>query len=126
MIKAIVAIIFMAGAFSLAALPAQARQTGWVSGFEWSRIARTLSSKGEMPVSVQCRDRKAAGLTLNSGEANVRIEKNIKGIKWHWAYGDRVNAVKPKLEKQGYKMVSYSEYTRASGLKVRCAIWHKR
>ena len=121
-----VAVLLIAAAVSLAALPAQARQTGWISGFEWSRIARALTDKGEMPVAVECRDRKSAGLTLTSGEANVRIEKNTDGIKWHWAYGDRVNVVKPKLERDGYKMVSYSEYTRASGLKVRCAIWHKR
>ena len=121
--------LLLTAALTIAVFPvtsAEARQTGWINGFEWFRIAKTLSAKGEMPVSVKCKDSGSKGLTYKSGVANVRIEKNPNHIKWYWAFGNRVAAVKPKLEKQGYKLVSYSAYRRSSGLKVPCAIWHKK
>lgn len=105
---------------------AQARQTGWVNGYEWVRIAKTLRARGEMPMSVECKDSNTVGLSRASGLANVRIEKNTQGLKWYWAFGDRVARDGPKLAKAGYKLVSRSEYRRASGLKVPCAIWHKK
>ncbi len=105
---------------------AQARQTGWINGYEWVRIAKTLRARREMPVSVECKDSDTIGLSRASGLANVRIEKNTQGLKWYWAFGDRVAKDGPKLTKAGYKLVSRSEYRRASGLKIPCAIWHKR
>lgn len=104
---------------------AHARSTGWVDGYEWVRIARTLSKNNEMPVSIVCKDTGTTDLTWKSGIAKVEIQKNPKNIKWHWAFGDSVGIVKPRVERDGFKLVSYSEFRRASGLKVACAIWHK-
>lgn len=120
--------IALAGATSIACLlvvQAEARSTGWVDGNEWKRISRTLAKNGEMPVSVVCKDTKNAELSFESGVAKVEIQKNPKGIEWYWAFADSVPVIAKKLENTGYKLVSYSEYRRSSGLKIRCAIWHK-
>lgn len=106
--------------------PTAARQTGWIGAAEWGRISRTLSNRGEMPVSVKCKDTGNRGLNLNSGMANVRIEKNPDHRHWYWAFGQNYGRTKARIEKQGYKLVSHSVYQRASGLKINCGIWHKR
>jgi hypothetical protein len=118
--------LMVATIVAVAAPSAFARSTGWVNGHEWFRIAKTLEKNGEMPVSVVCKDSNSKGLTNKSGVAKVEIQKNPGNIAWYWAVGDRVPSAKKSVEARGYKMVSYSEYRRASGLKIACAIWHKR
>ncbi|CAN7523505.1 hypothetical protein [Rhizobium sp. LjRoot254] len=125
MIKAI-SVIVVAAVISANASAAFARSTGWVSGFEWIRISKTLDKNGEMPVSVVCKDSGSKGLTNISGLAKVEIQKNPGNVAWYWAYGARVKQVKARLEKRGFKLVSFSEYRRSSGLKIPCAIWHKK
>jgi hypothetical protein len=125
MIKQIVILAGIVCSTCLTILSAEARSTGWVDGDEWYQISRTLNKNGEMPVSVVCKDTKNIGLSFKSGVAKVEIQKNTKGIEWHWAFGASVPVVANKLKNTGFKMVSYSEYQRASGLKIRCAIWHK-
>ncbi|WP_346898983.1 hypothetical protein [uncultured Roseibium sp.] len=105
--------------------PAIARQTGWIGTAEWARISRTLSDRGEMPVSVKCKDTGNRGLNWKSSIANVRIEKNPDHRRWYWWFGQNYGRAKTRVEKQGYKLVSHSVYQRASGLKINCGIWHK-
>lgn len=121
-----ISIAIIAVAVGVVASTAFARSTGWVNGYEWIRIAKTLTKNGEMPVSVVCKDSNSKGLTNQSGVAKVELQKNPGNIAWYWAFGARVNQVRARLEKRGFKLVSYSEYRRASGLKIPCAIWHKK
>lgn len=105
---------------------AVARSTGWVTGYEWLRIWKSLEKNGELPVSVVCRDSAKKGLSNASGLAKVEIQPNPRKIAWSWAFGGKVQQAKKRYEARGYKLVSYSEYRRASGLKIACAIWHKK
>jgi hypothetical protein len=125
MIKKI-SITALAAVLCTASPAAFARSTGWVNGYEWIRISKTLAKNREMPVSVVCKDSNSKGLTNQSGIAKVEIQKNPGNVTWYWAFGDRVSRARQRLEKRGFKLVSYSEYRRASGLKIPCAIWHKK
>ncbi len=116
------AIAALVAAYGTSAL---ARSTGWITGYEWLRIWKSLEKTGEMPVSVVCKDSEKKGLTNASGLAKVEIQPNPRKIAWYWAFGNRVQQSKKRMEARGYKLVSYSEYRRASGLKIACAIWHK-
>jgi hypothetical protein len=120
-----VGIIAFTAIVAASSIEAIARSTGWVNGYEWLRISKTLTKNGEMPVSVVCKDSNNRGLSFQSGLAKIEIHQNTGNIAWYWAFGARVNQVKGRMENRGYKVVSYSEYRRASGLKVPCAIWHK-
>ena len=120
------AIILAAGIFAAAATSAKAEETGWLTGYKALSAFRGLERQGFMPVKVQCRDSYKRGLNLWETEYNITVAKRPADRFYHWAVGDSYGRIKVKAEKEGYRQVSLSQYTRKkSGLTIRCAIWQK-
>lgn len=107
------------------AASAEARQTGWISASQWEAMIPRLRAAGEVPVAVKCRDLNTISLSNASGEANVTLA-NKPDVDWHWAFGAGYGPVKANVEKNGFRQAAYHSFTRASGLKVPCAVWHKK
>ena len=116
----------MALAFVAALLshPAHAAKTGWFKGKERYEIEKRL--KGKLLLEIECRDGRAPGLHLAKDEFRVTYSDNPSNTKFLWAIGNVFGAYKKRAEKRGFKLVSYNQYVRASGLKIPCAVWHKK
>ena len=124
--KSIGAALIAVGLIALVVPQAYARSTDWIDGYELLRLRKALRKSGEMPVSIVCKDTNSKGLTYKSGVAKVEIRPNPGNVKWGLFIADEVPRYRSRLERGGFKRVSYSEYRRASGLRIPCAIWHKK
>ncbi len=114
--------------FALAVLifcqPAYAAKTEWFKGKERYEIEKRL--KGKLLLEIECRDGKAPGLHLAQDEFRVTYSDNTPKTKFLWAIGSLYGPYKKRAEKNGYKLVSFNQFVRPSGLKIRCAVWHKK
>jgi hypothetical protein len=105
---------------------AVAESSGWMSGYNAYKVYRKYQRDGFIPTAITCRDSKLRQLDLGETEYNVTFAKNTKNLRWYWAVGNSYGAISRKAEKEGYKRVSFGQFTRPkSGLIIRCAIWHK-
>ncbi|MEM7216596.1 MAG: hypothetical protein AAF423_13735 [Pseudomonadota bacterium] len=106
------------------ATSAKAERTEWFEGKDRYEITKRL--KGKLLLEIECRDSKTPGLHLARDEFRVTYTDNPTSKKFTWAIGNHYGRYKHWADKNGYKLVSINQYTRASGLKIRCAVWHKK
>ena len=110
----------------LAAAPvsASAGQTDWIGISEWKSLESKLRASGEVPVSVQCRDR---GGPLNNESGQAKISTQKKDVEWHWAFGSQFQNANYKWVSQGFTQAAGCEYARPkSGVKIKFGVWHKK
>jgi hypothetical protein len=123
-------ILILAGAISISALGSSAMAengTDWLTGYTAYKALVAMENKGFMPVSIACRDSNKRGLDVGETEYKVKYAKNSSDIGYLWAVGSDYGQYSVKAKKEGYRRVSFAQYTRKkSGLIVRCAIWHKQ
>jgi len=103
--------------------PANAAKTEWFLGKDRPKVEREL--KGKIPLEIECKDSKTVGLHLARDQFRVTYTDNPSEKKFLWAIGNFYGPYKRWADKNDYKLVSINQYTRASGLKIRCAVWHK-
>ncbi|MEM9277235.1 MAG: hypothetical protein AAGA76_01525 [Pseudomonadota bacterium] len=103
--------------------PVHAEQTDWFKGRDRAKIAKQM--KGKLLQEIECRDKKTVGLHLARDEFRVTYTDNPEKTRYLWAVGNQFGRYKAYADKNGYKMVSINQYVRESGLKIRCAVWHK-
>jgi hypothetical protein len=121
-LKIFVPAIFLASVMTSGAV---AESSGWMTGYKAIKVYRKYQRDGYVPTGISCRDSKLRQLDVGETEYNVTFAKNTKNLTWYWAVGNSYGPISRKAEKEGYKRVSFNQYTRPkSGLIVRCAIWH--
>jgi len=99
-----------------------AERSGWMTGYEARKIPG-ISKK--LIIAIDCRDTNKPGLLVGKLESNVTYSDNPSKKKFYWAVGSEFGRYKIKAKKKGYKLVSFKQFTRkASGLKIRCGVWH--
>jgi len=107
------------------AAPALATTTDWISGRDFSTIKRAVGNK--LLTKIECRDTGKKGGQVADYEYRVTYVNNPGKIRYRWAIGNQYGPYRARAKKDGYKQVSYSSFRRkTSGLKVHCAVWHKK
>lgn len=107
------------------AQPAEAASSGWMHPTELHRFSQQMNSRNMMPVKVACRGDSRTSHVRDSMQINMTFAPNPRGRQWRWVWGSQYGSTKSQLERQGWKLVSSSSFTRPqSGLRVRCGIFH--
>ena len=102
---------------------ADAATTEWFKGKDKSKVISLL--KGKLLLAIECRDGQKIGLNLNKDEFRLTYADNPTKKRYLWAVGSAFGPYKARAKRENYKLVNLSQYTRKSGLKIRCAVWHK-
>ena len=55
-----------------------------------------------------------------------KTAKNPEKIKIRWAVGNLYGPFREMSKRDGSRLISYDSFRRKSGLKVHCAVWHKK
>lgn len=101
--------------------------SGWIDANELKRFSWRVLRKGHIPTAIQCKNKNIAkGMNRVNTWVKVSYKPNPSKQKWTWAWGNFVGAIHVKRIKNGYKRVSLAGFRRPSGLRVQCAIWHKK
>ncbi|WP_394688188.1 hypothetical protein [Hoeflea sp.] len=117
--------ILLCGLFIGSGSAAYAEQTEWFEGRQQYAVEKRL--KGKLLNRIECRDTGRLGLDVADFEYRVSYSDNPDGIKYFWAIGSAFGPQRERAKRQGYEMVSYENFLRKqSGLKVHCAVWHKK
>lgn len=103
---------------------ASAESTDWITGYEALEMKPKL--KGKLLQSIECRDVVSNGLNLRKSEFRLTYTNNPSKKRFLWAVGSEYGRYNARAQKEGYELVSLHQYSRQSGLKVRCAVWHKK
>lgn len=115
-----IGVIFVA---LFASRAAAVETTEWMAGTEAIMLAPKLD--GKLLLSIKCRDTPAIGLNVGNLEYKISYSENPKKIKFLWAVGSHYGPFERKAQKEGYRRVSFDQFVRPSGLKIRCGVWHK-
>ena len=99
---------------------------GWISGQKAYNEFRLKLQQGWLPTKIECRDSKKADFSELNAEFRVTYLRTDENIRYYWGVGSSFGQSKKRAEKEGFKLVSQSSFTRSkSGLVVRCGIWHQ-
>lgn len=113
-------------AFAIVPAPAQAASTGWVTPQKFNDLSKEMARRGFIPNRMECRGDSRSTFVRDSMEIRVTYGPNRSKTRWQWTWGANFGAFQKKMQKDGFKQVSASSFTRPNtGLVVRCGIFHK-
>ena len=104
---------------------ANAASTGWINAKQASREYRQFKIKKMIPTSINCKAGNKIGQSRQNTMLRMEYEPKSQNMKWALAWGDHVTPYSRKYLKKGFRLVSSGSFTRKSGLRIKCAIWHK-
>jgi hypothetical protein len=124
-VAAVAAIAFFL-ALNSGAYLATAADSGWVSVQQVSAISRTARAKGEIPVSIQCRNASAKpGVT----KPEMRVVTAPNADKRNWVFYTADHEYQPgagPAEWTKWKKVSGNVLKTGSGLPLHCSLYHNK
>jgi hypothetical protein len=103
--------------------------TGWVTGYEAIRLGKSRDRYGIVPTKIQCKNGKNNRGDFRKNllvKVDYRFQDKKKPIYWAAAWHTAMKQFEIKYKRKGFKMVSRDSYVRGSGLRVHCALWHKK
>ena len=117
-------LIFAAIIFSFISPQAFAEDSGWVSGYKAFNQFLLKRNGNFFPTKIECRDSKKTDYTEGNAEYRVTYIETDNPKFYRWGVGSGFGEAKAMAEKEGLKLISSGQFTRAkSGLTVRCGIW---
>ena len=118
-------VVVLSGLFICIGSLAHAETTEWFSGKDRRTVEKRLWDK--LLMRIECRDTNRVGLNVTDFEYRVTYTDNPKKIKIRWAVGSLYGPFRERSKRDGSKLISYDSFRRKkSGLKVHCAVWHKK
>lgn len=124
MLKRSVLVLALSGLVLGTGSLAHAETTEWFSGKERRAVEKRLWDK--LLMRIECRDTKRVGLNVTEFEYRVTYTDNPEKIKIRWAVGNLYGPFREMSKRDGSRLISYDSFRRKSGLKVHCAVWHKK
>jgi hypothetical protein len=117
--------------FAISALPlaflateAQAQSSGWVTPPKAMEFSRQMKREKMEPTRIACKGDSSHAIIRDSMSIDLDFSPNTNHKKWVWKWGANFGKVKHDLEAKGWKLTSYSGFTRPkTGLVVRCGIF---
>jgi hypothetical protein len=102
--------------FSIA-FPAQAEDSGWVSGYKAFNQFLMKRNKNFFPTKIECRDSKKADYSEGNAEYRVTYIQTETPFYYRWGVGSGFGEAKAIAAREGLKLISSSQFTRGkSGL----------
>jgi hypothetical protein len=109
---------------SFSTVPAFADDSGWVSGYKAFNQFLMKRNKNFFPTKIECRDSNKADFTEGNAEFRVTYIETDDVRFYRWGVGGGFGEAKAIAAREGLKLISSDQFTRAkSGLVVRCGIW---
>ncbi|MGJ8571208.1 MAG: hypothetical protein ACSHXI_10985 [Hoeflea sp.] len=125
MLGLFIRVLVLSGFFVGIGSVAHAETTEWFSGKEQRTVQKRLRDK--LLMRIECRDTNRVGLDVSEFEYRVTYTDNPEKIKVRWVVGNLYGPFREQSKRDGSKLISYDSFRRKkSGLKVHCAVWHKK
>ena len=103
-----------------------AKSSEWITGHQLREQLVSMERRGMRPETIRCKSNTHGDFQSRRNTLfNVKYEQNPEGGRWYWAWGNYMDRYENRALRRGYQRVSLGGFTRNSGLRVNCAIWHK-
>lgn len=114
------------------AVAAETYTTGWVTGYEIRRTDLYGKAKRNhfLPTKISCKN---GASDKGNYKDNMLlkidyVDRDIKDPKrrdWKWRWATSIRKFEIENARKGFKLVSKDSFKRATGLVIKCAIWHR-
>lgn len=119
------AILLAIAALTAMMSAANAETTDWLKGREAVQTIKSKYRTGLVLTKMECKDTNRIGLDVGAFDYRLTFTKTEDAPPILWAVGSEYGRGEAQAKRDGYKSVSFDQFTRArSGLRVRCGVWH--